>query len=290
MATHTNPQTTRSGHLTVRGSPRAATCTGSRRARAHQHAIRRAWPARRLGRSSRHGPHTGRLAERQVGVVKSRHRSTWTGAGDQPSLRALSAPRRRAAVPLRPGGAFVQDLTAVPLEYRSPCAMCLRTRGTFVRAQCSFRPTPASCPPSHRTSRCPRAEVPGRSARHGTRTALHRSTSRTHHPHRGTPAGELKKSMFTVMNYYMPTQACCRHFSANLGPAGDTALSSDSRNREDHASADSSRSLIVDDYTAGRRRRFQLRGWILSQGHNLRGGEPESPHHPMFGTILETSC
>ena len=38
-------------------------------------------------------------------------------------------------------------------------------------------------------------------------------------------AGELKKSMFTVMNYLLPKQGVLSmHCSANIGPAGDTAL------------------------------------------------------------------
>ncbi|HTG53900.1 MAG TPA: phosphoenolpyruvate carboxykinase (ATP), partial [Gemmatimonadaceae bacterium] len=38
-------------------------------------------------------------------------------------------------------------------------------------------------------------------------------------------AGELKKSMFTVMNYMLPKQGMLSmHCSANIGPAGDTAL------------------------------------------------------------------
>jgi phosphoenolpyruvate carboxykinase (ATP) len=38
-------------------------------------------------------------------------------------------------------------------------------------------------------------------------------------------AGELKKSMFTVMNYLLPRQGVLSmHCSANVGPDGDTAL------------------------------------------------------------------
>src|SRR5687767_1835193 len=38
-------------------------------------------------------------------------------------------------------------------------------------------------------------------------------------------AGELKKAMFTVMNYYLPKQGVLSmHCSANTGPQGDTAL------------------------------------------------------------------
>src|SRR5450756_2087624 len=38
-------------------------------------------------------------------------------------------------------------------------------------------------------------------------------------------AGELKKAMFTVMNYYMPKQGVLSmHCSANIGKSGDTAL------------------------------------------------------------------
>jgi phosphoenolpyruvate carboxykinase (ATP) len=36
---------------------------------------------------------------------------------------------------------------------------------------------------------------------------------------------ELKKSMFTIMNYYMPKQGVLSmHCSANIGKEGDTAL------------------------------------------------------------------
>jgi phosphoenolpyruvate carboxykinase (ATP) len=38
-------------------------------------------------------------------------------------------------------------------------------------------------------------------------------------------AGELKKSMFTVMNYLMPKAGVLSmHCSANVGAGGDTAL------------------------------------------------------------------
>ena len=38
-------------------------------------------------------------------------------------------------------------------------------------------------------------------------------------------AGELKKSVFTVMNYYLPKQGIMSmHCSANIGEKGDTAI------------------------------------------------------------------
>src|SRR5205823_3294378 len=65
-------------------------------------------------------------------------------------------------------------------------------------------------------------------ARHGTRTTTFivlNLAERTILIGGTRYAGELKKSMFTVMNYYMPKQGVLSmHCSANIGKEGDTAL------------------------------------------------------------------
>jgi phosphoenolpyruvate carboxykinase (ATP) len=193
---------------------------------------------------------------------------------------------------------FVQDLycgadpaTRLSVRYVMPNAWHANfVRNMFIRPVIEELATFA---PNFTVYHAP--EMQADPARHGTRTSTFivlNLAERTILIGGTRYAGELKKSMFTVMNYLLPKQGVLSmHCSANIGSDGDTALFFGlSGTGKTTLSADPSRGLIGDDE----------HGWSPEGTFNFEGGcyakvvnlsaqnEPDIyATTQMFGTVLE---
>ena len=193
---------------------------------------------------------------------------------------------------------FVQDLYCgadpkyrLSVRYVSPNAWQMAfVRNMFIRPDATALPT---FEPNFTVLHAPEFEADP--AKHGTRTstAIVLNLAKRMILIAGTKyAGELKKSMFTVMNYYMPKQGVLSmHCSANIGTGGDTALFFGlSGTGKTTLSADPQRSLIGDDeHGWSPEGAFNYEGGCYAKVINLSAeGEPDIYRTTqMFGTILE---
>ena len=193
---------------------------------------------------------------------------------------------------------FVQDLYCaadakhrLSVRYVTPNAWhSLFVRNMFIRPETTAL---AEFAPNFTVLHAPEMEADP--SRHGTRTGtfivLH--LARRMILVGGTRyAGELKKSMFTVMNYLLPKQGVLSmHCSANTGKAGDTALFFGlSGTGKTTLSADPERALIGDDeHGWSAEGIFNFEGGCYAKVINLSPkGEPDIYRTTqMFGTVLE---
>ena len=210
--------------------------------------------------------------------------------------RDVRATSRRPR-PLRPGPAS----PAPTPHYRLPVRVVTETPGTRCSPRtCSCaRPTRPSSPhfePSFTVLDAP--ELPGRPRRDGT--ADWRPSSCSTSPKRiiligGTEyAGEIKKSIFTVMNYLLPAAGRAARCTARptSAPTGDAALffglsgtGKTTLSADPDRGADRRRRARLE-----RRRRLQLRGRLLRQGDPALARRPSrrsTTTTRRFGTILE---
>ena len=193
---------------------------------------------------------------------------------------------------------FVEDLYCgadpsyrLSVRYTSPNAWHMAfVRNMFIRPELTDLPT---FDPNFTVLHAP--EFQADPERHGTRSSTFivlNLAERTILIGGTRYAGELKKAMFTVMNYLLPKQdVLSMHCSANVGKVGDTALFFGlSGTGKTTLSADPNRGLIGDDE----------HGWSADGIFNFEGGcyakvinlSPESEPDiyrttQMFGTVLE---
>lgn len=193
---------------------------------------------------------------------------------------------------------FVQDLhcgahpgTRLNVRYVLPNAWHANfVRNMFIRPELEELATFA---PNFTVYHAP--EFQADPARHGTRTGTFivlNLAERTILIGGTRYAGELKKSMFTVMNYMLPKQGLLSmHCSANVGAAGDTALFFGlSGTGKTTLSADPERGLIGDDeHGWGDDGVFNFEGGCYAKAINLSAEQEPDIYATtrMFGTVLE---
>jgi len=246
-------------------------------------------------------PHTGRSPNDKFVVREpSSEKDVDWGKVNQPmsveDYRALVADVRKHLNGVNE--LFVEDLYCgadpayrLSVRYISPNAWHMAfVRNMFIRPELSDLPT---FDPNFTVLHAPEYEA--EPARHGTKSSTFivlNIADRTILIGGTRYAGELKKAMFTVMNYLLPKQGVFpMHCSANIGKEGDTALFFGlSGTGKTTLSADPHRGLIGDDE----------HGWSSDGIFNFEGGcyakvinlSPESEPDiyrttQMFGTVLE---
>ena len=246
-------------------------------------------------------PHTGRSPKDKFLVKEpSTERDVWWGDVNRPfppqNYQKLLADVR-AYLAAQPE-LFVQDLWTgadprhrLSVRYVSPNAwQMLFVRNMFIRPELSDLPTFV---PNFSVLHAP--EMQADPAKHGTRsgTFIVLDFASRQILIGGTRyAGELKKAMFTVMNYLMPkSNVLSMHCSANIGELGDCALFFGlSGTGKTTLSADPERQLIGDDeHGWSDEGVFNFEGGCYAKAINLsEDNEPDIYRTTqMFGTVLE---
>ena len=246
------------------------------------------------------GQHTGRSPRDKFVVEDQNTKDTvWWGSVNQPiSPEKFATLRQRILGYLQGRELFVQDLWAgADAKYRLPVRVItenawhnLFARNMFIRPP---RAALAGFEPQFTIIQAPGfSAVPEIDGSRSETVIAVDFTNRLVLIAGTSYAGEIKKSVFTIMNYLLPAQNVFpMHCSANIGARGDSALFFGlSGTGKTTLSADPQRTLIGDDE----------HGWTDSGVFNFEGGcyakvirlsreaEPEIyDASTRYGTILE---
>ncbi len=268
----------------------------------YEHAIRRAEGVVAVDGPlvCRTGAHTGRSPNDKFVVQEpSSTDHIWWGKVNKPLQPAhYDALRADVVAHLNQQELYVQDLYAgADPAYRLPVRFVqeLAWHNLFVR-NLFIVPPAADLPgfqPQFTVLNAPSFKADP--ARHGTRSevVIALNLARREVLIAGTSyAGENKKSIFTVLNYILPLQGVlAMHCSANIGPAGDTALFFGlSGTGKTTLSSDPDRRLIGDDeHGWSDRGIFNFEGGCYAKMIKLSAeAEPQIyATTRRFGTVLE---
>ena len=246
-------------------------------------------------------PHTGRSPNDKFLVHEpSTSDHVWWGKVNRPLQAARFDALYHETIQALDGATlYVQDCFAgADPDYRLPVRIVTERAWHSLFARTMFLEQPAGTPPGNHEPEFTVIDIPSMTAdpvRHGTNSPVFilLNFARRVVLIGGTSyAGEIKKSIFTVMNYLLPLRDVMpMHCSANIGAGGDVALFFGlSGTGKTTLSSDPHRRLIGDDE----------HGWSARGVFNFEGGcyakmirlsaqaEPEIySTSRRFGTVLE---
>jgi phosphoenolpyruvate carboxykinase (ATP) len=217
--------------------------------------------------------HTGRSPKDKFLVSEpSSEANVWWGSANRPiTSEQFEAVRAAMLATLVDKDLFVQDCFAgTDPDYRLPVRIITEQAWHSLFARTMFLPSPAGTPPGGHSPQFTVIDLPSMQADpavHGTNSEvfiLLNFAERLILIGGTSYAGEIKKSIFTVMNYLLPPRDVMpMHCSANVGSVEDVALFFGlSGTGKTTLSSDPRRRLIGDDE----------HGWSVRGIFNFEGG------------------
>ncbi len=242
------------------------------------------------------GKHTGRSAQDKF-VVRdetTESRVNWGEVNKPFTVEKYRALKARVIEHLKSRELFIQELSVgADPSYRQPVRVVTERAWHSLFARNMFLPPVETQRAPFTVLHAPSFQAdPNRDGTRSPTFIILDFTGRTVLIGGTEYAGEIKKSMFTVMNYLLPQQqVMSMHCSANVGAGGDVAIFFGlSGTGKTTLSADPERALVGDDeHGWSERGVFNLEGGCYAKVIKLsKEAEPEIYETTRrFGTVLE---